>query len=185
MESIYDLTVVGGGGNGLAAGDYANTSELITRFKMDQFSSVEGINPHSKGDGNVLAERYDARMIEKYSQWPNHISTAPKIGYAYAKDYMKLRPDIASKGNSLDEIAAKRGLPVEKLTLSVKAYKLEAMESSLPSLQSSPWMLPGPAEAYFTTTKGGAAINHKFVVLDQNDRPIPSLNVIGQKGLGG
>ena len=26
----------------------------------------------------------DGRLIERYSQWPNFISTAPKIGYAYA-----------------------------------------------------------------------------------------------------
>jgi succinate dehydrogenase/fumarate reductase flavoprotein subunit len=127
----------------------------------------------------------DGRLIEKYSQWPNFISTAPKIGYAYAKDYLKLRPDIAIKGNSLDEIAAKCNLPIEKLTASVEANSREATESNLPGLQSSPWILLGPAKAYFTTTEGGAAINQKFEVLDQNDQPIPGLYAIGQNGLGG
>ena len=35
------------------------------------------------------------RLIERYSTWPHYISTAPRIVYAYAPDYLKLRPDIA------------------------------------------------------------------------------------------
>jgi len=278
----------------LAAGDYANSPELIARFKGDRFSGVEGINPHSKGDGHILAERFgarlinmdvtygpelrfiapqgrtfqqllpsggpaarlmgalvpllpqflmsamirrllvtwqhpenalfddgaillnsqgerfcnerispereiaiasqpdkisyilmDGRLIEKYSKWPNFISTAPKIGYAYAEDYLKLRPDIAVKGDTLDGIAAKRGLPAEKLATSVEETKRQAKEGNLPGLQSAPWMLLGPAKAYFTTTEGGAAIDQQFQVLDQDDQPIPGLYAIGQNGLGG
>ena len=46
-------------------------------------------------------------------------------------------------------------------------------------------MLLGPVKAYFTTTEGGAAINHDMQVLDGNDQPIPGLYAIGQNGLGG
>ena len=35
------------------------------------------------------------RLVERYSTWPHYISTAPRIFYAYAPDYLKLRPDIA------------------------------------------------------------------------------------------
>ncbi|MDP6779795.1 MAG: FAD-dependent oxidoreductase, partial [Candidatus Latescibacteria bacterium] len=47
----------------LAAGDYANSPELIGRFKGDRFADIEGINPHSVGDGHVLAEQAGARLV--------------------------------------------------------------------------------------------------------------------------
>jgi fumarate reductase flavoprotein subunit len=47
----------------LAAGDYANSPELIKNFKGDRFSEIEGINPFSTGDGHRLAEQAGARLI--------------------------------------------------------------------------------------------------------------------------
>lgn len=38
----------------LAAGDYANSPELIRQFKGADFDTIEGINPHSTGDGHRL-----------------------------------------------------------------------------------------------------------------------------------
>ena len=55
----------------------------------------------------------------------------------------------------------------------------------IPSLEDAPWMLLGPAKAYFTTTEGGAVINRQFQVIDQKGQPIPGLYAIGQNGLGG
>ena len=40
----------------------------------------------------------DERLIDLYSQWPKFISTAPKIAYAYVDDYLKLRSDVAVRG---------------------------------------------------------------------------------------
>ena len=124
-------------------------------------------------------------MIERYSAWPNFISTAPKIGYAYAKDYLKLRPDIAVQGNSLAEVCAKRYLPVGAVQKAIAENNAEKAENNLPTLEKAPWLLLGPAKAYFTTTEGGAAINKKFQAIDKNGAPISGLYAIGQNGLGG
>jgi fumarate reductase flavoprotein subunit len=268
----------------LAAGDYANSSEMIARFKGDRFAPIEGISERATGDGHRLAESaganlinmdvtygpelrfvppktktfqqllptrgpltrlmgffvplmpdfvmsamikrllvtwqhpedslfedgailvnrrgerfcnetewpqreiaiaqqpdkicyilLDRNLIEKYSQWPHFISTAPKIGYAYADDYLRLRPDVAVKGNSLAVIAEKRGLSLENLETAVR-------ESGL---GDGPWILLGPAKAYFTTTEGGVAINKQLQALDQNGEPVPGLYAVGQNGLGG
>ncbi|MFH1922471.1 MAG: FAD-dependent oxidoreductase, partial [Planctomycetota bacterium] len=43
----------------------------------------------------------DERLIRHYSAWPHFISTAPKIAYAYVADYLRLRPDVAARANSL------------------------------------------------------------------------------------
>jgi len=117
----------------------------------------------------------DQRLVEKFSQWPNFISTAPKIGYAYVKDYLKLRPDVAVRSASLAEIAQNRGLPLQNLEKTV-------VESNL---GDGPWVLLGPAKAYFTTTEGGVVINKKFQALDTRGNAIIGLFAIGQNGLGG
>jgi succinate dehydrogenase/fumarate reductase flavoprotein subunit len=117
----------------------------------------------------------DRDLIAKYSQWPDFISTAPKIGYAYADDDLRLRPDVAVKGDSLAAIAEKRGLSLENLETAVRESGLE----------NGPWILLGPAKAYFTTTEGGVAINKQLQALDQNGEPIPGLYAVGQNGLGG
>jgi fumarate reductase flavoprotein subunit len=47
----------------LAAGDYANSPELISRFKGEGFSEIEGINTNATGDGHLLAERAGAKLL--------------------------------------------------------------------------------------------------------------------------
>lgn len=56
-QTEADLGVV------LAAGDYANASDLIARFKGDAFQHIEGINPNASGDGHVMAEKAGARLM--------------------------------------------------------------------------------------------------------------------------
>ena len=286
-----------GAGKGvvLAAGDYVSSSELIRRFKGSQYGDVEGINPHSKGDGHLLAERegarlvnmdvtygpeirfvapagrtfqqllpsrgpvawllgrllplvprfvmtamirrllvtwqhpedalfddgaifvngegqrfcderqspareiaiarqagkvgyilLDARLIERYSAWPHFISTAPRIAYAYVADYLKLRPDVAVVGASLESVAAARGLPPEALAGAVAEANAQRETGEPASLAGDRWVLLGPAKAYFTTTEGGVAIDESFRALHgETGAPIPGLFAIGQNGLGG
>lgn len=47
----------------LAAGDYANSPELIARFKGEQFAGIEGINPHATGDGHRLVEQAGGELL--------------------------------------------------------------------------------------------------------------------------
>ena len=282
----------------LAAGDYANSRSLITRFKGDQYSEIEGINPNALGDGHVLAESVGAKLINmdvtygpelrfvpppstrsdftqllpsrgplakmlgwmlpfvpnvvlnamikrllvtwqhpedslfddgailinskgdrfceegtwpdreiavaqqpekiayilldesliaKYSQWPNFISTAPKIAYAYVKDYLKLRPDVAIQASSIEELAAKRDLSPSQLQNTIDSVNKarSRSDSSVAPLSGHQWALLGPAKAYFTTTEGGAAIDQCFRVLNNEDTPIDGLYAVGQNGLGG
>ncbi len=47
----------------LATGDYANNQELIRRFKGDGYENIEGINPHARGLGHILAEQAGAKLL--------------------------------------------------------------------------------------------------------------------------
>jgi fumarate reductase flavoprotein subunit len=47
----------------LAAGDYANSPEIIAEFKDPRLASIEGINPHATGDGHRLARAAGAQLI--------------------------------------------------------------------------------------------------------------------------
>jgi len=268
----------------LAAGDYTNSAEIISRFKGPQFSHIEGINKRALGEGHMMAEKVganlvnmditygpelrfitpehktfqqlipaggplsklmgflipfvpqflmtmmvkrllvtwqhpedslldagaiivnqngdrfcdekispnreielanqagkygyiilDKRLIDMFNDWPNYVSTAPKISYAYVKDYLRLRKDVAYQGRNLGDIARRWDIPLPNLEKSV----LEG------GLQEGPWVILGPTKAYFTNTEGGVMINQQFQALDMDDRPIQGLYAIGQNGLAG
>jgi fumarate reductase flavoprotein subunit len=127
----------------------------------------------------------DRSLIDRYSQWPNFISTAPKIAYAYVTDYLRLRPDIAVRSASLAEISERHNIPADALQKTITETNNERASSNRKPFDDSRWTLLGPAKAYFTTTEGGAAINQQFQTLDENDNPIPGLYAVGQTGLGG
>jgi fumarate reductase flavoprotein subunit len=287
----------------LAAGDYANSSDLIRRYKGEEFGAVEGINPHATGDGHRLViqaggqlvnmditygpelrfvaprrkpfqqvlptgkwssrlmgwtfqvlprrlkialikrllvtwqhpenklfddgailvnnrgERFtnellcgaremavarqpekiaflllDGRLFERYSAWPHFISTAPEIAYAYVKDYQRLRSDVTTTAQSLEELAIARGLDAGTLAETVAQFNAYASgqhadplgrEGDRHPLAHGPWILLGPVKAYFTTTEGGAVVNQQMQVLDRDGQPIPGLYAVGQNGLGG
>jgi fumarate reductase flavoprotein subunit len=136
----------------------------------------------------------DRRLIDRYSQWPHFVSTAPEIAYAYVADYLRLRPDVAVESHGIDHVAARRGLPPVTLQETIGQYN-EAAEANRPDpfgrpgprqpLTGDRWVLLGPAKAYFTTTEGGAAVDEQMRVLDESGRPVAGLFAVGQNGLGG
>lgn len=127
----------------------------------------------------------DQALIDRYSAWPNFISTAPEIAYAYVTDYLRMRPDVAVEADSLENLAAKRELPETALVAAANGRKGDGIPATKRPLKGRRWVLLGPVKAYFTTTEGGAAIDTSFRVLDGNSVPIPGLYAIGQNGLGG
>jgi hypothetical protein len=123
----------------------------------------------------------DGRLVEQYSQWPHFISTAPRIAYAYVSDYERLRPDVTLRRATLAEIAAARSMDVQR----IEASLIESHRSGRRRLERGPWVLLGPAKAYFTTTEGGVAIDEQLRALDPQGLVIPGLYAVGQNGLGG
>ncbi|MFP4502247.1 MAG: FAD-dependent oxidoreductase [Candidatus Hydrogenedentota bacterium] len=136
----------------------------------------------------------DKRLVARYSDWPHFVSTAPEIAYAYVKDYLNLRPDVAIAESSLEAIAQARGLPPDALEDAVTGFNRYVVgEAPDPfgrtgdtePLREDDWVLLGPAKAYFTITEGSPAINLEMQVLDETGTPIPGLYAVGQNGMGG
>jgi succinate dehydrogenase/fumarate reductase flavoprotein subunit len=136
----------------------------------------------------------DLRLMNRYAQWPHFISTAPDIAYAYVEDYLRLRPDVSIQAASVEEAAALRGIPADTLIRTLADFN-DAVQRRQPDsfgrqgdahpLENGPCLLLGPVKAYFTTTEGGAAINQRLQVLDEEEQAIPGLYAAGQNGLGG
>ena len=47
----------------LAAGDYANSADMIARYKGPQFAGIEGINPYATGDGHRMAQEVGGALV--------------------------------------------------------------------------------------------------------------------------
>ena len=136
----------------------------------------------------------DGRLAKRYSAWPHFISTAPDIAYAYVSDYQRLRPDVTRQADDLEQLAISRDIPPAALKDTVADFNRyseqqqddsHGREGDTISLTGGPWLLLGPVKAYFTTTEGGAAVNHQLQVLDHQQQPIPGLYAVGQNGSGG
>jgi fumarate reductase flavoprotein subunit len=146
----------------------------------------------SRQPGKLAYLVADERLAAKYGSWPHFVSTAPEIAYAYVDDYLRLRPDVTVAG-SLEAVASTRGLPLEALRATLDDVNRLARDqaadpfgrANLRELDGQRFVLFGPLKAYFTTTEGGAAIDERFRVLDNDGRPIPGLYAVGQVGLGG
>tara|TARA_B100000945_G_scaffold318117_1_gene322286 strand:+ start:3164 stop:4633 length:1470 start_codon:yes stop_codon:yes gene_type:complete len=115
-------------------------------------------------------------QIEKFSRWPNFISTAPDIAYAYVDDYLRLRPDIATKSTTLEGLIKNTPLPLDSLS--------ETVVRSFGATKG-PWVLLGPVKSYFTTTEGSPAVNEQLQVLNQDGHVIDGLYAVGQCSLNG
>ncbi|MDA1326138.1 MAG: FAD-dependent oxidoreductase [Proteobacteria bacterium] len=123
----------------------------------------------------------DQALADIFSAWPNFISTAPGVSYAYFNDFRRTRPDIFHKGGSLMELAEALAIDAKTLSASVTAHNSEAAAS----LSKPPFYALGPAKSYVVLTDGGLAVSDGLQVLGENDKPIPGLYAAGSAGQGG
>jgi FAD binding domain-containing protein len=134
---------------------------------------------------------FDHTLAVRFSAWPNFISTAPAVGYAYLDDYRRTRPDIFHRADTLGELATRIGVPREAFERTVAEYNdgrqaaLVLARGERPPVASAPFYALGPAKAYIIFTNGGLKVTERLEVVNAAGKIIPGLYASGSNGQGG
>jgi succinate dehydrogenase/fumarate reductase flavoprotein subunit len=131
---------------------------------------------------------FDQVVAARFAAWPNYISTAPGVGYAYLPDYVRSRSDIYSRADSIEGLATRLGMDGATLARAVAAHN-EALSGATPG-ERAPVLKPpfhalGPARSWIVFSEGGLRVDGSLRVLDRSGIPIPGFFAAGSAGQGG
>lgn len=124
--------------------------------------------------GKVAYILLDQALASRFSAWPDFVSTAPGIAYAYIPDYRRNRPDVYTEGPTLAALAQRLGMPPAALDASAAGRLIKA-----------PFIALGPVRSVFVHAEGGLAVDAQHRVLGAGDQPIAGLYAAGSTGQGG
>lgn len=129
----------------------------------------------SRQPGGEAFVVFDDRIARLFSAWPNYVSTAPGIAYAYVDDYRRARQDMFYEAPSAEALAARLRMPAVAL----------AMVLNQKGLREAPYYAMGPIKAWLLLTPIGTAVNARLQVLKGDGSPIPGFYAAGSAGQGG
>jgi len=116
----------------------------------------------------------DHSVASRFSRWPDFISTAPGVAYAYLPDYARNRKDIHTQAQTLESLAEHLGMD--------EALLQNAMEGR-PAI--GPYVALGPVRPVFVHNEGGLKVDTSHRVLDRQGQAIEGLYAVGSTGQGG
>jgi len=134
---------------------------------------------------------FDKLVADLFSSWPNFISTAPAVGYAYLDDYRRTRRDIFHRAGTLAELAARMGVPRDSFEKTIADYNAgrqadgASVRGERPLVAVPPFYALGPAKAYIIFTNGGLKVTERLEVVNAAGAIIPRLYAAGSNGQGG
>lgn len=120
----------------------------------------------------------DAALAQRFSAWPDFVSTAPGVAYAYVPDYRRNRPDVFTEAPTLQALAQRLGMDAAALARS-------AAEGGVRALGAGPYVALGPVRPVFVHSEGGLMVDAQHRVLGTGDQPLPGLYAAGSTGQGG
>jgi succinate dehydrogenase/fumarate reductase flavoprotein subunit len=159
-----------------------NNGGLVGDWNDDRIASLGAADGHQ---GYIL---FDAAIADAFESWPNYISTAPGIAYAYVADYRRNRADLFHVAPTLEAVAEQVGMPGQTIAASLETInaKRNGVRDGVPApLAKGPFYLLGPVKLFITFTDGGLAVDTSHRVLAANGSPIPGLYAAGSAGQGG
>ena len=127
---------------------------------------------------------FDSKVARRFEAWPNFISTAPGVAYAYLRDYRAARKDIFFEANTYSELGRKIGLAGPVLEEALVTHNRQQTDPGMRQVEP-PFYALGPARGYLTSTEGGLAVSDRLEVLGSEGQPIPGLYGAGSCGQGG
>ena len=129
---------------------------------------------------------FGSEIARLFQAWPNFISTAPGVGYAYLNDYEGARKDIVHRQQTLQALAQSIGVPFNALQQAVDQHNQQAaLDETLQPIQHGPFYALGPVKSWIVFSEGGLKIDPHFRVLDRQGQPIKGLYAAGSAGQGG
>lgn len=146
---------------------------------LNKKGEVVSLQSHSIGaaiakqPGAIAYLVLDNETATKFDGWPNYVSTAPGVAYAYVSDYLRGRPDICCRCRTLSALASRLSIGVNAVRQAVKG------------IGSGPYVVMGPLHAQTVLADGGLAVSTRGEVLDSAGEPIPGLFAVGSAGQGG
>lgn len=170
---------------GVDQGLYRHGAILVNtkgeRFADELSAPAERVAEQPGGLAYVLL---DGAIAQSFDAWPNFVSTAPGLAYAYMADYRRSRRDIVHEAASLADLARTLNIPAERLQQTVDAVNAQS-SAQRPGLRQPPFIALGPIKAYVVLTDGGLAVTERMEVMDTEKKPIPRLFAAGSTGQGG
>ena len=142
------------------------------RFADEQGAPGADIARQPGGEAYVV---FDDRIARIFSAWPNYVSTAPGIAYAYVDDYRRARRDMFYDAPSADALAERLHMPAAPLAATLNQS----------GLREAPYHAMGPIKAWLLLTPIGTAVNPRLQVLKEDGSAIPGLYAAGSAGQGG
>ena len=137
----------------------------------------------AKQPGRMAWIVFDDSVASKFSAWPNYVSTAPGVAYAYLDDYRRNRADIYHQAGSVAELANSIGVPAPALERTLADY--QGARGDRPALATAPYYALGPVRSYVVFTDGGLRVTERLEVVRGDGRIIPGLYAAGAAGQGG
>ncbi|HEX7387718.1 MAG TPA: FAD-dependent oxidoreductase [Castellaniella sp.] len=117
---------------------------------------------------------FGQEIAQRFSAWPDFISTAPGVAYAYLADYARNRKDIYARADSIKALASHLKM---REPLLQEALGHQAM--------TGPYIALGPVRSVFVHNEGGLKVDTSHRVLDAHEQPIDGLYAVGSTGQGG
>jgi len=125
-------------------------------------------------------------VARQFNAWPNFVSTAPGVGFAYLRDYEASRLDVVHKAETLEALARSIGVPEAALAASVAEFNgSRTSGDDRAALVEGPFYALGPAISWIVFSEGGLKIDTSFRVLHRDGHPIAGLYAAGSAGQGG
>ena len=137
---------------------------------------------------------FDNQVADQFSEWPNFISTAPDIAYAYVKDYKTFRRDLYHESGSVDGLAGSLGMDAVSLQATIEEVNASAGEGKADSfgrhefagaLREPPFYALGPAKAWIVHSDGGLRVDEDCRVFGEEGQVIEGLYAAGSNGQSG
>ncbi|MFB6311175.1 MAG: FAD-binding protein [Salinirussus sp.] len=158
---------------------------------VNELSDHDQLFDATRDAGGTCYAVFDGQLAERFSGWPDYLSTFPGIAYGYVDDYAET--EYLASGETLADLAAATDMQPAVLEEAIEEFNAAArwerpdrfgrMDFTEP-LVEPPFYALGPIGTYALITDGGVAVNTRLEALDGDGAPIRGLYAVGDTAGG-